>query len=77
MTEFSAIRILVAVENPNSCLLFKTQQFKKWATAHGAGKTVLDYCTFGEGYRKRTALYATPAPLFNEPLRVDMNTQGT
>lgn len=65
MTEFSAAQIPVTIENPNSSLLFKTKQFKKWATAHGAGKTVLDYCMFGEGYRKRTALYSTPAPLLN------------
>ena len=53
------------MENPSSSLLFKTKQFKKWATAHGAGNTVLDYCMLGEGYRKRTALYSTPALLFN------------
>ena len=63
MTVLSAANIPVSIENPSASLVYTTKQFKKWSASRGAGKTIVDYCMYGEGFRKRTALFSTPPGL--------------
>ena len=47
-----------SIENPASSFLFKLPAFKWWADLWLADQTILDYCQYGELYRKRTAIFS-------------------
>lgn len=48
----------VSIENPAGSLLWKCKHFKKLERTFGPriGRTMIDYCMYGEDFRKRTLL---------------------
>ena len=46
--------------------MFRTKEFKSWASKSGAAPINVDYCMFGMPYRKRTTLWASPAGFLDE-----------
>ena len=57
---------MVSLEQPSTSLMFRTKEFKSWASKSGAAPINVDYCMFGMPYRKRTTLWASPAGFLDE-----------
>lgn len=46
----------VSIENPHGSMLWHCSAYKAWAAKYKPDIIVLDYCTYGEPFRKRTRL---------------------
>ena len=56
ITAFCRAGVHVSVENPHNSLLWRCKAYQKWAATFNVHEVVVDYCQFGEPYRKRTRL---------------------
>lgn len=61
MLQLSRAGYMVSLEQPSTSLMLKVRDFKTWAHRSGAAPIIVDYCQFGMQYRKRTALWVSPA----------------
>ena len=56
VTAFCKVGVPVSIENPHGSLLWQCSAFKAWQAEFNPQTVVIDYCCFGEPYRKRTRL---------------------
>jgi len=66
--------IRVSIENPHNSLLWRCTAYQQWIQKFNVNSVVVDYCQFGEPYRKRTRLVTYDPEFllddsFLEPLR--------